>query len=193
MRQLHALHVPMKTFNAKDESIDGAKALLREMGAFFHKENRAEELCAKIDRDMAAAAAEVKKYANTPRVAVIHFGRASNVYLVVGNGGRGDASTAGTMVRLAAANLVFRAGGRALIDGVTATFDPGRLHLIVGPNGAGKSTLVKLLARLISPSDGVVAYGGPTSPAGPSDNWRAAAPSSRKQSKSRSRSPSASW
>ena len=61
---------------------------------------------------------------------------------------------------LSATDLVFRAGRRALIDGVTATFDPGRLHLIVGPNGAGKSTLVKLLARLITPSAGVVAYDG---------------------------------
>src|ERR1043166_9511810 len=74
VRQLRALHVPMKTFAAKDNSTDGSKALLREMGAFFHKEKRAEELCAKIDRDMATAAAEVKKYPNAPPVAVSHFG-----------------------------------------------------------------------------------------------------------------------
>src|SRR5438270_1838225 len=124
----------MKTFNANDESIDGAKALLREMGAFFHKENRAEELCAKIDRDMAAAAAEVKKYANTPRVAVIHFGRASNVYLVVGNGGRGDASTAGTTVRLAGANPVLRPGGRALIRRAPPPLEPGRPPRLLAPS-----------------------------------------------------------
>jgi iron complex transport system substrate-binding protein len=111
VRQLRALHVPMKTFAAKDDSIDGAKALLREMGAFFHKEKRAKELCAKIDRDMATAAAEVKKYPNTPRVAVIHFGRASNVYLVVGNGGKGDASTAGRMVQLAGGKMAIEKEG----------------------------------------------------------------------------------
>src|SRR4051794_6684717 len=61
---------------------------------------------------------------------------------------------------LSASNLVFRAGGRALVDNVSATFHPGLLHLIMGPNGAGKSTLVKLLARMLRPHDGRVAYGG---------------------------------
>lgn len=54
---------------------------------------------------------------------------------------------------------MFLAGGRALIDNVSATFGPGRLHLIIGPNGAGKSTLIKLLARLLRPHSGRVAYG----------------------------------
>src|ERR1051326_4231696 len=52
-------------------------------------------------------------------------------------------------MRLRANNLTFRAGGRALIEGATASFEPGRLHLIVGANGAGKSTLIKRLTRLI--------------------------------------------
>ncbi len=108
VRQLQALHVPMKTFQAKDNSIEGLKALLREMGAYFHKQQRAEDLCAKIDRQMAAAAIAVKKYPTTPRVDIIHFGRASNVYLLVGNGGGGDAGTAGKMVELA--------GGKMAID-----------------------------------------------------------------------------
>jgi iron complex transport system substrate-binding protein len=108
VRQLQALNIPMKTFQAKDDSVDGTKALLREMGAFFHKEQRAEELCARIDRQMAEAAAAVKKYPVTPRVAIIHFGRASNIYLLVGNGGSGDASTAGRMVELA--------GGKMALD-----------------------------------------------------------------------------
>jgi iron complex transport system substrate-binding protein len=111
VRQLQALHIPMKTFRAKDDSIEGAKALLREMGAFFHKEQRAQELCAKIDRDMAAAAEAVKQYANAPRVAVIHFGRASNVYLLVGNGGGGDAGTAGKMVELAGGRMAIEKAG----------------------------------------------------------------------------------
>jgi iron complex transport system substrate-binding protein len=111
LRQLRALHVPMQTFHAKDDSIEGAKALLREMGAYFHKEQRAEELCAKIDRDMTAAAEAVKTYTIAPRVAVIHFGRASNVYLVVGNGGRGDASTAGKMVELAGGTMALQKQG----------------------------------------------------------------------------------
>lgn len=61
---------------------------------------------------------------------------------------------------LTATDLVFRADGRALIDHVSARFEPGRLHLIVGANGAGKSTLIKLLARLLRPAEGGVAYDG---------------------------------
>jgi iron complex transport system ATP-binding protein len=57
-----------------------------------------------------------------------------------------------------ATDLVFKAGGRQLIAGISAKFEPGRLHLILGPNGAGKSTLVKLLARLLRPHAGSVIY-----------------------------------
>ena len=55
-------------------------------------------------------------------------------------------------------DLVFRAGGRVLIDRFSACFEPGRLHLILGANGAGKSTLIKLLARLLRPDEGHVLY-----------------------------------
>ena len=111
VRQLQALHVPMKTFQAKDDSSAGTEALLREMGAFFHKEKRAEELCAQMERQMAAAAVAIKQYKTAPRVAVIHFGRASNVYLLVGNGGGGDASTAGKMVELAGGQMAMQQRG----------------------------------------------------------------------------------
>ena len=111
VRQLEALHIPMKTFQAKNDSVAGTEALLREMGTFFHKEERAGELCAQMDREMAEAAAAVKEYRTSPRVAVIHFGRASNVYLLVGNGGGGDASTAGKMVELAGARMAVQQRG----------------------------------------------------------------------------------
>ncbi len=61
---------------------------------------------------------------------------------------------------LTATNLVFRAGRRALVDRVSASFEPGRLHLIIGPNGAGKSTLIRILARLLRPAEGQVLYDG---------------------------------
>ena len=111
VRQLEALHVPMKTFQAKNDSVAGTQALLREMGAFFHREKRAEDLCSQMDRSMADAAAALKNYHTTPRVAVIHFGRASNVYLLVGNGGGGDASTAGKMVELAGGQMAIQQKG----------------------------------------------------------------------------------
>lgn len=111
VRQLQDLHVPMKTFQAKNDSVAGTQALLREMGVFFHQEKRAEELCAQMDRQMAATAAAVKEYRTSPRVAIIHFGRASNVYLLMGNGGGGDASTAGKMVELAGGQMAVQQRG----------------------------------------------------------------------------------
>ena len=61
---------------------------------------------------------------------------------------------------LRASNLTFRAGSRALVEGATANFEAGRLHLIVGANGAGKSTLIKLLTRLMRTHEGTVEYDG---------------------------------
>ncbi|HEX7316065.1 MAG TPA: ABC transporter substrate-binding protein [Pyrinomonadaceae bacterium] len=99
VEQLKGLNIPMKTFTAKNDSVEGTKALIREMGAYFHKEAKAEELCGTLDKQMAASLEAVKKYTDRPRVAVIHFGRASNVYLVVGKGGgTGDGSAASRMI-----------------------------------------------------------------------------------------------
>ena len=59
-----------------------------------------------------------------------------------------------------ARGIVYAAGSHRILHGVSASFAPGRLHLILGPNGAGKSTLVKVLARLLRPGAGQVLYGG---------------------------------
>ncbi|MBD0370024.1 MAG: ABC transporter substrate-binding protein [Pyrinomonadaceae bacterium] len=108
VEQLQSLNIPMKTFNAKNDSVEGTKALVREMGAYFHKEGRAEELCRMLDSQMIASLERVKQYTEHPRVAVIHFGRASNVYLVVGKGGGGDGGAASQMIEWA--------GGEMAID-----------------------------------------------------------------------------
>src|SRR5215217_4353448 len=105
VEQLKGLNVPMKTFDAKNDSVEGTKALIREMGAYFHKEARAEELCRTLDAQMAASLEAVRKYTDRPRVAVLHFGRASNVYLVVGRGGGGDGGAAGRMVEWAGGEM----------------------------------------------------------------------------------------
>lgn len=109
--QIKGLNIPMKTFEAKNDSIDGTKALIREMGAYFHKEDRAEELCRTLDEQVAAAAEKVKQYKDVPRIAVIHFGRASNVYLVVGKGGGGDGGGASKMVELAGGQMAVDSAG----------------------------------------------------------------------------------
>src|SRR6185436_5350957 len=105
VQQLQQLNIPMKTFTAKNDSFDGTKALIREMGAYFHKETRAEELCNTLDTQRAASMEKVKQYTDHPRVAVIHFGRASNVYSVVGKGGGGDGGGVSQMVELAGGEM----------------------------------------------------------------------------------------
>jgi iron complex transport system substrate-binding protein len=111
VQQLQQLNIPLQTFTAKNDSIDGAKALIREMGAYFHKESRAEELCNKLDTERTASLEQVKHYSDHPRVAVIHFGRASNVYLVVGKGGGGDGGGVSQMVELAGGEMAIENRG----------------------------------------------------------------------------------
>ncbi|HEY2292174.1 MAG TPA: ABC transporter substrate-binding protein [Thermoanaerobaculia bacterium] len=108
MQQIASLKIPTLTFKASNGSIDGTKALIREIGAYFQKQDKAEELCRKLDADLARSLEEVKRYTDQPRVAVIHFGRASNIYLVVGKGGKGDGG--------AAAQMIGYAGGQMAID-----------------------------------------------------------------------------
>src|SRR6476620_7858864 len=115
VQQLQQLNIPMKSFSAKNDSFDGTKALIREMGAYFHKEARAEELCNTLDTQRAASLEKVKQYTDHPRVAVIHFGRASNVYLVVGKGGGGDGGGVSQMIELAGGEMaVENTGGRGM-------------------------------------------------------------------------------
>jgi len=59
---------------------------------------------------------------------------------------------------LQANNITFCVGNKPLISGISASFTPGKLHLIIGPNGAGKSTLIKVLARLLRPQSGSIEY-----------------------------------
>src|SRR5436190_19990464 len=60
IQQLQQLNIPMKTFTAKNDSFDGTKALIREMGAYFHKEARAEELCKTMDDQKTTSLEKVK-------------------------------------------------------------------------------------------------------------------------------------
>jgi len=111
VQQLQQLNIPMKTFSAKNDSFAGTKALIREMGAYFHKEARAEELCHTLDTQRTASLEKVKQYTDHPRVAVIHFGRASNVYLVVGKGGGGDGGGVSQMIELAGGQMAVENSG----------------------------------------------------------------------------------
>ena len=56
-------------------------------------------------------------------------------------------------------DIICKAGKKHLLDSVSVSFDPGKLHLIIGPNGAGKSTLIKALSGQVKPASGSVMYG----------------------------------
>ncbi len=57
-------------------------------------------------------------------------------------------------------NLVCKIGHKTIVDGVSLSFDPGRLHVIVGPNGSGKSTLLKAFSGEWASSTGSITYDG---------------------------------
>jgi iron complex transport system ATP-binding protein len=63
-------------------------------------------------------------------------------------------------VSLVAENLMLVRGGRAVVSGLTATLEPGRITAIVGPNGAGKSSLLLGLAGLLTPTEGAMTLDG---------------------------------
>jgi heme transport system substrate-binding protein len=111
VEQIKQLNIPIKTFDAKNDSIDGTKALIREIGSYFQKQDKAEELCKNLDTQFAVSIERVKQYIDRPRVAVIHFGRASNVYMVVGKRGQGDAAGVGQMVEWAGGEMAVNTDG----------------------------------------------------------------------------------
>ena len=102
--QLEELQIPMKTFGHYGNTIAGTDSLIREMGAYFGKEAAADSLVRKLDADMERALSAATNYPDTPKVLIIHYGRASNVYLVMT-----ENSTA--------ARLLEWAGGKTAVEG----------------------------------------------------------------------------
>ena len=51
-------------------------------------------------------------------------------------------------------NLVKFFGRFAALRGISDSFAPGRLYVVLGDNGAGKSTLLRVVAGLMEPSQG---------------------------------------
>jgi iron complex transport system substrate-binding protein len=103
VRQLEQLKIPMKSFKIKATNIDSTKLLLKEIGAYFKKDAAADSLCKKLDADMKIALEKAKNYTDTPKVLIIHYGQANNVYLIVSK-------------KTGAGNLIKWAGGKMAID-----------------------------------------------------------------------------
>jgi tungstate transport system ATP-binding protein len=72
-----------------------------------------------------------------------------------------------TLLPLQLNGVVFSAGGRRIIDGVTLTFEANTRTIIVGPNGAGKSVLLRLCHGLLQPTSGTIRWNAPEQPGAP--------------------------
>ena len=57
-------------------------------------------------------------------------------------------------------NVTKSYGGINALESANFELYPGEIHALAGENGAGKSTLCKLIAGVISPSDGTVRING---------------------------------
>jgi tungstate transport system ATP-binding protein len=57
--------------------------------------------------------------------------------------------------------LRYTAGGRSIIDGISAEIAAGPATIILGANGAGKSVLMRLMHGLLRPTSGTIAWREP--------------------------------
>ncbi len=55
-------------------------------------------------------------------------------------------------------NLRKKLGPNQALDGVTAFFEPAKLHGIIGPDGAGKTTLLRHLVGLLKANEGKILF-----------------------------------
>jgi tungstate transport system ATP-binding protein len=68
-------------------------------------------------------------------------------------------SAAGSILPLTLRGLRFVAGGRDIINGISAEIAAGPATIILGANGAGKSVLMRLMHGLLQPTSGEVGWG----------------------------------
>lgn len=101
--QLKKLKVPMKQFGKYEQTIAGTDSLIHEMGRYFKREKAADSICITLKNEFDEAIKKTNAFTKKTRVLVIHYGQASNVYLVMTKN-----STGGKMIEWA--------GGEIAID-----------------------------------------------------------------------------
>ncbi|HSO06911.1 MAG TPA: phosphate ABC transporter ATP-binding protein [Pelomicrobium sp.] len=63
-----------------------------------------------------------------------------------------------TLLPLRLEGVTFAAGGRTILDAITARIEAGPRTVILGPNGAGKSVLMRIMHGLLEPTGGGVRW-----------------------------------
>lgn len=121
VKQLHDLKIPMKNFNKYQNTIAGTDSLIREMGTYFHREKQADSLCQILEKDMKIALENARQYKDSVKVLIIHFGQASNNYLVMT-----QKSTAAKMIEWAGGKMAVddEKGMKQLSPEIVAASDP---------------------------------------------------------------------
>ena len=90
--QISKVGLKIKTFGSAN-TIDSAKLTLKELANFYGVPAKADSIIKEMDASILAAADSLKALnsAKKPKVMIIHFGRASNIYFVMsGRHGVGD-------------------------------------------------------------------------------------------------------
>jgi len=81
--QLQKVGVTIVQFRSA-ENVEDTKALIQDLGRYFNVSAKADSICRGIDSTMKLAAEKRKQYTDTPRVMIVHFGRAGNKYFPFG-------------------------------------------------------------------------------------------------------------
>ena len=59
---------------------------------------------------------------------------------------------------LRVSNISYNAGGKQILDGISMSFTPGKITMILGPNGSGKTSLLKICSGETRNYDGTVTF-----------------------------------
>lgn len=76
------------------------------------------------------------------------------------DGAHADTRGMTAVTQLGCTDVSVSFGDQRVLNGVSLTTVPGRVHALLGPNGAGKSTLMSVLLGLIAPETGAVTLMG---------------------------------
>ncbi|MGJ8661860.1 MAG: heme/hemin ABC transporter substrate-binding protein [Bacteroidota bacterium] len=146
VEQLEKLKIPMKVFETKGSTLDSTKILIREMGKYFGKEDKAEALCEKLTKDLAESAKRKDEIKKEVKVLIIHFGQATNVFLAVT-----EKSVAAQMIEMAGGKVAVQGkrGMKHLSPEVIAAADPDVIILTdVGYDRLGSIDKIKEIPGL---------------------------------------------